>query len=564
MHNLFLGELNHHCISIWGLKTAENRDEQRKRSTAHTPDMQRTALQRIVTGLRKGSSSMVASVRKDYLEAVISFNNSVLIMKSSPTKADLASALAAWVSSAPDGVESLRIPPPLSYATDHFHISADTAPEPDPLGHTVFSGNVLEAIRGDIRAAHLPSWLSKPPATFGSASHGKLKADHWRTVCTVNMVITLVRLWGTASSTEHERLALKNFLHLVAAVDLVSRRTMSAERAHAFDTHMLNYLRGLRSLYDADLVPNHHLSLHLRECLLLFGPTLSWWTFPFERYNGLLQRLNTNFRAADMPKTFMRYFYIGAKLRWQMASESWPDTEEFRTLVHAFETAFHDAARGSRIMEAVSSFGSDEASVRSRSRHYGAEEELNPTLYKALLSYVNALSDHAPFASRHNPTDDDRPLLPSTALFLPWTTHAGVTFATRDDALRNSFLLFRKAGPNDDGHCEIVAGQITQIFEHLRTEGDTCIKEVHLVVREYKPLSAPHQAFDPYQQFTHGMARLYYDEVYDYQHVIRTRDIVSHFASYTYTPDGIDRQCVVAVSLDRVSLTSGSESCTAS
>ncbi len=88
--------------------------------------------------------------------------------------------------------------------------------------------------------------------------------------------------------------ALDNFMHLIAAVDLATRRTMSASRANLFDQHMEAYLQGLRTFYNAKLVPNHHMSLHLKECLLLFGPTHGWWVFPFERYNGLLQKMNTN------------------------------------------------------------------------------------------------------------------------------------------------------------------------------------------------------------------------------------------------------------------------------
>ena len=108
------------------------------------------------------------------------------------------------------------------------------------------------------------------------------------------MVVTLVRLWGTSSAISNEVAALDNFMHLIASVDLATRRSMSADRAIAFGEHMEAYLGGLRTFYKVDLVPNHHLALHLKECLLLFGPTHGWWAFPFERFNGLLQRLKTN------------------------------------------------------------------------------------------------------------------------------------------------------------------------------------------------------------------------------------------------------------------------------
>lgn len=188
---------------------------------------------------------------------------------------------------------AVRTPPSQNQPTTEFRL---TPPEPDSPDE-VFTQAVLQALRNDVGRVFLPSWLERPPSTIGDAGGGKLKADHWRTLCTVVMPITLVRLWGSGNPLPVQVEALSNFMHLVAAVDLATRRSMSADRADRFDAHMEAYLQGLRSIYDADLVPNHHLSLHLRECLLLFGPTHGWWAFPFERYNGLLQRLRTNHKA---------------------------------------------------------------------------------------------------------------------------------------------------------------------------------------------------------------------------------------------------------------------------
>lgn len=160
--------------------------------------------------------------------------------------------------------------------------------------YRVLDQSTVDQIREDIRTTYLPSWMERPPRNFGSPSHGKLKADQWRTVCTVSLTITLCRLWGGPDASEKQRLLLDNFISLVCAVDLATRRSMDVTRADRFDRYMLHYLRTLRNLFGHHLVPNHHLSLHLRDCLMLFGPVHAWWAFPFERYNGLLQNLNTN------------------------------------------------------------------------------------------------------------------------------------------------------------------------------------------------------------------------------------------------------------------------------
>ena len=154
-------------------------------------------------------------------------------------------------------------------------------------------------MRQDIADVIVPTWVEKPPSNFGDASHGSLKADQWRTVCTIYLVLTLVRLWGHNNATVQQRRVLQNFVHLVVAVDAATRRSMTPFRAELFDKNMELYIQGLRELYDHQLVPNHHLSLHLKVCLLLFGPVHGWWAFPFERFNGLLQRLNTNHKPSE-------------------------------------------------------------------------------------------------------------------------------------------------------------------------------------------------------------------------------------------------------------------------
>lgn len=45
-----------------------------------------------------------------------------------------------------------------------------------------------------------PSWLSSVPQNFGDASAGTLKADEWKIMCTVYLLIALVTLWGAGSS----------------------------------------------------------------------------------------------------------------------------------------------------------------------------------------------------------------------------------------------------------------------------------------------------------------------------------------------------------------------------
>ena len=183
------------------------------------------------------------------------------------------------------------VPPALDRETRNFQLVKDPS---DLSKISWLNADVLKEIRADIEKTVFPSWLARPPRNFGHPSHGKLTADQWRSVTTISMVITLVRTWGARTSTTFERELLGNFLHLVLAVEEGTRKSMSKGRAAFFDRHIYEYLTSLRRLFNHNLVPNHHMSLHLRECLERFGPFHSWWAFPFERYNGLISRFNTN------------------------------------------------------------------------------------------------------------------------------------------------------------------------------------------------------------------------------------------------------------------------------
>jgi hypothetical protein len=74
-------------------------------------------------------------------------------------------------------------------------------------------------------------------------------------------------------------------------------RSTSEKRIRIAEEQLVQYLESLVTLFSAKvLVTNHHMSLHVMECLRMFGPVHGWWAFPFERYNGILARSNTNFK----------------------------------------------------------------------------------------------------------------------------------------------------------------------------------------------------------------------------------------------------------------------------
>ncbi|THU84891.1 hypothetical protein K435DRAFT_686652 [Dendrothele bispora CBS 962.96] len=158
----------------------------------------------------------------------------------------------------------------------------------------------LAEVRDDMAKLNLPSWMARAPRDPGGTSHGKFSADQWRAFCTVNLPITLIRIWGNEAAGTREHQMLINFMHLVAAVRLVNMRTMTETRIREFESHMRLYLHGVRELFpEKNITPYQHMSLHYGSMLRRFGPVHSWRCFPFERYNYVLQKIPTDSRLGE-------------------------------------------------------------------------------------------------------------------------------------------------------------------------------------------------------------------------------------------------------------------------
>ncbi|PIL31020.1 hypothetical protein GSI_05714 [Ganoderma sinense ZZ0214-1] len=493
MHNLLLGDLRHHCRDVWGLDVKDKASDSSK-AQPHTPEQQRAQLLLVEKAITNQSKNTWGKIRKGYVVAVAEFNG-ISPKDASLSKAAYVNALLEhFASSSNPGV---KLPPVLDDATADFHLAENPH---DISKHRIIDQPTIKMIREDISNTTFPSWMERPLRNFGSPSHGKLKADQWRTVGTVSLVITLCRLWGSSKASDRSKLLLDNFLALVCAVDLATRRSMDIARAEKFDSYMMHYLRTLRSVFRHHLVPNHHLSLHLRQCLLLFGPVHAWWTFPFERYNGILQQLNTNNKTKDMPLTFMRYFHIGCTLRWLMDTIEWPTSLPFKKMVSTYHEAVKSVrAVGLRIADFIPFGLNAPEDTRLQDYNEKKEEELPRELYDSLLALISSFSACS-FSSAYAATNPGMPVLPVGVNNIGSIDRNGVRFATRKTGLRDSFVLFDDPLA-DVEHAIPLAGQIAGIFLHGRREEGKVVLETFLWIDEYRPLDPGHTLHDPYRRF---------------------------------------------------------------
>ncbi|KAI9057531.1 hypothetical protein FKP32DRAFT_1583597 [Trametes sanguinea] len=548
MHNLMLGNLRHHCRHVWGINVKDNETPKSSKSSPkpHTPLEQQTWLNKVITHVQQGLPGKLSKVRKGYIVAVAELNGVVPVSPANASKEQWLEALMKWWAETPGQV--IKVPPVLPEATDDFHLVKG---QYDLSKFRILDQSTISQIRRDITETVLPSWLERPPRNFGSRSHGKLKADHWRTVCTVSMVVTLVRLWGSSSATAKEKALLENFVHLVSAVDLATRRSMSPERAEKFDEHISQYLAGLQELFDwHHFVPNHHISLHILECLLNFGPVHAWWAFPFERFNGLLQNLNTSSKAEAMPLTFMRYFYMGANLRWLMATTEWPNAPPFQSMAASFNTAFRNAARGTRLADFR--FDGSGQVFRAADLDYNerAAVTLSRDIYDLLVDRIRRVPGNSHFASFYDSLSNSRPRLTTEVQYTDGIDCEGVRFARKGAHGRNSFLLF--SCTSDIGLEFPRAGRIREIFLHVRAVDGQRTVEPFFVVDEYEPILQEHVPLDPYRRFPDLQTRLFYDQFKKHPCILTLSDIHAHFAAFFYKPSDIQKNCIVVRSLDRV------------
>lgn len=157
----------------------------------------------------------------------------------------------------------------------------------------IITPNDLREIRRDIRNIYVPSWYQSVPSDLGDVSHGKLKADQWRSLACLYILIPLMRIWGTASGARAAALHLT--FTLVSAIIVATSRATSHRHADVYLSLMTDYVEGLKKHFpEFSLHPNHHFAFHLAEYLMQYGPIHEWWTFPFERIIGMLQRVLTN------------------------------------------------------------------------------------------------------------------------------------------------------------------------------------------------------------------------------------------------------------------------------
>ena len=105
--------------------------------------------------------------------------------------------------------------------------------------------------------------------------------------------------------------------------------SITADDVTVADALLLRFCKRTVELYGSDAItPNMHMHCHLASCIREFGPAHSFWLFPFERYNGILEGQPTNNRSIEL-QLMRRFQKDNMHLHLHHEAKQWPCADHF-------------------------------------------------------------------------------------------------------------------------------------------------------------------------------------------------------------------------------------------
>lgn len=138
-----------------------------------------------------------------------------------------------------------------------------------------------------------------PPSTIGRLPHkiatqfAGFTAEQWL-------------LWTTLYSPLVLRgiLPENNYTHwciFSRACSLLSFPHINVSDVEEADKLLVTFCKGFQELYgEEECTPNLHMHCHLKTCIMDVGPLHSFWCFSFERYNGILEKMQKSWQGPEI------------------------------------------------------------------------------------------------------------------------------------------------------------------------------------------------------------------------------------------------------------------------
>ncbi|KAF6755596.1 hypothetical protein DFP72DRAFT_811306, partial [Ephemerocybe angulata] len=526
MHNLYLGLLQRHCRSIWGMDFSMEDGDGSSRPRATMPKLPSPA--RMAEGrqaLEFNDIPRLTSLRTD----VLFYLCVEMDLRRGGRKKDFLRELIQW-----------RV----------AHLNFEEKEEKKTV---VLGKLILSAVGEDREKTMLPRWVDPAPARVGQKKQGKLSADQWRSFCTVHLVISLIRLWGNLPKDSRWYQMLTNFLDLVTAVEIAGMLVTSPEHISAYTTSMTRYLINMKALYkEAVVVPNHHFALHIPDYLRLWGPGPQNRGFGFERFNYKLQQIRTNKRFGEIETTYMFTATRMANLLSLLSLDKVRGV--VRNMYARIQKYLGIAERGTRSHDVSPA---NKSGVGNTTSKPGKRIKINDTILSELCQLLNDTSGKQTYV----PSGGDRERTKSQIFLHPSAEqfhalhHDGVTYRPLYRSHGDSNILLKDSASTTG--ITYKPARILQILAHTRkSPGDGFLREIFCVIQYLNPLPNGLIEQDWFRRFGVVGGSLWTRDYGPQIHVIRPSAIVCHFARTPMDLEEIPGLTFHVLPLDRVSNTS--------
>ena len=145
----------------------------------------------------------------------------------------------------------------------------------------IIGAKVYPAIQERVDLMVPPSKIGRIPRKIG-AGFASFTADEWKHWI---LIYSLYALHELIPDVYYKCWSTFVFACRLLCLPIVTRTQIN--EAHIL---LADFCSTFERLYGKEAcTPNMHMSLHLKECMLDFGPFSAFWCFPFERYNGILE-----------------------------------------------------------------------------------------------------------------------------------------------------------------------------------------------------------------------------------------------------------------------------------
>lgn len=187
------------------------------------------------------------------------------------------------------------------------------------IGRSILDTSALNKIEARLRNTIVPTGLGRIPTSINTGCF--LTAEQWKNWTLYFSIFCL----GDLLPKEQ----LECWRHFVLACRYLCKFSITNNDVIIADGLFLRFCKRAVQIYGSNAItPNMHLHCHLASCVREFGPIHTFWLFPFERYNGILEGQPTNNRSIEL-QLMQRFLKDNMHLQFHHEAKQWPSADHF-------------------------------------------------------------------------------------------------------------------------------------------------------------------------------------------------------------------------------------------